>query len=123
MKNLFTSFIRTLTPWGVALVLAATGWLGIPVDSTMAAAAVTVGLGAVYYAAFRGLEALAERLAWRPLQVVAGVLLGLARPPAYEQPAAGRVPVELGCGDRSFEDFLRRTLRDSGGGDGAGRSG
>lgn len=113
MKNLFASYMRTLVPYGVALVLAGTGWLGIPVDSTAAAAAVTVGLGAAYYAAFRGLEALAERLAWGPLQVVAGLLLGWARPPAYEPPTP----------DRSFEDFLRRTLRDSGGGDGAGRSG
>lgn len=93
MTNLFTSFMRTLVPWGVALVLAGTGWLGIPVDSTAAAAAVTVGLGAAYYAAFRGLEALAERLAWRPLQLAAGVLLGWARPPAYERPV--ELPLKL----------------------------
>jgi hypothetical protein len=87
-KNLFVSYMRTLVPYGVALVLAGTGWLGIPVDSEAAAAAVTVGLAAVYYAAFRGLEELAERMAWRPLQVAAGVLLGWARPPAYEKSAA-----------------------------------
>lgn len=93
MKNLFTSYMRTLVPYGVALVLAGTGWLGIPVDSEAAAAAVTVALGAVYYAAFRGLEELAERMAWRPLQLAAGMLLGWARPPAYEKPVT--VPVRL----------------------------
>ncbi|MEU3346428.1 hypothetical protein ABZ723_15860 [Streptomyces sp. NPDC006700] len=84
MQNLFTSYMRTLTPYGVALVLTATGWLGIPVDSTAAAGTVSLGLGAAYYAAFRGLEYVAERMAWRPLQLAAGLLLGWARPPAYE---------------------------------------
>lgn len=83
MTNLFTSYMRTLVPYGVALVLTATGWLGIPVDSTAAAGAVSLGLGAAYYAAFRGLEYVAERMRWRPLQLAAGVLLGWARPPAY----------------------------------------
>lgn len=69
----------------MALLLTATGWLGIPVDSQAAAGAVSLLLGAAYYAVFRGLEALAERIAWRPLQVTAGVLLGWARPPAYSR--------------------------------------
>ncbi|MGW5122955.1 hypothetical protein ACWEQ7_02640 [Streptomyces sp. NPDC004069] len=84
-NNLFASYMRTLTPSGVALVLTATGWLGIPVDSTAAAGAVSLGLGAAYYASFRGLEYVAERMAWRPLQLAAGLLLGWARPPQYEQ--------------------------------------
>ncbi|MFE6282422.1 hypothetical protein [Streptomyces sp. NPDC057877] len=92
--NLFTSYMRTLTPYGVALLLTATGWLGIPVDSTAAAGAVSLGLGAAYYAAFRGLEHLAERMAWRPLQLAAGLLLGWARPPEYGQPADGRLGPE-----------------------------
>ncbi|GEC02945.1 hypothetical protein SSP24_06000 [Streptomyces spinoverrucosus] len=87
MQNLFISFLRTVVPYGVALVLTATGWLGIPVDSEAAASAVALGLGAAYYAVFRGLEALAERMAWRPLQLAAGLLLGWARPPQYEKPA------------------------------------
>ncbi|WP_432135882.1 hypothetical protein [Streptomyces sp. bgisy154] len=117
MQSLFVSYMRTLVPYGVALVLTATGWLGIPVDSTAAAGAVSLGLGAAYYAAFRGLEWVAERMAWEPLRLAAGLLLGWARPPAYERPGQARVTVRLPDGDRTFEDFLRRTLRD---GDGAG---
>lgn len=93
MQNLFVSYMRTLVPYGVALVLTGTGWLGIPVDSEAAAGAVSLGLGALYYAAFRGIEELAERMAWRPLQLAAGVLLGWARPPAYERPPV--LPVRL----------------------------
>lgn len=90
MQNLFVSYMRTLVPYGVALVLTGTGWLGIPVDSTAAAGAVSLGLGAAYYAAFRGIEELAERMAWQPLQTMAGVFLGWARPPQYADPATGR---------------------------------
>lgn len=89
MNNLFASYMRTLTPYAVALLLTGTGWLGIPVDSTAAAGAVSLGLGAAYYACFRGLEALAERMSWPPLQLAAGLLLGWARPPAY---GTGSVP-------------------------------
>lgn len=92
-KSVFVSYMRTLVPYGVALVLTATGWLGIPVDSEAAAGAVSLGLGAAYYGAFRGLEALAERMTWRPLQLAAGVMLGWARPPAYERPLT--VPLRL----------------------------
>ncbi|MDQ0601378.1 hypothetical protein QF037_005723 [Streptomyces canus] len=49
-----------------------------------------------YYSAFRGLELLAERLARQPLQLAAGVLLGWARPPAYETSAVpGTVGADL----------------------------
>lgn len=109
MPNLFVSFMRTVVPYGVALVLAGTGWLGIPVDSEAAAAAVTVALGAVYYATFRGLEELAERMAWQPLQVVAGVLLGWARPPAYEKPLTVplRLRVDKAAMRRDADEFVR----------------
>ncbi|WP_073946535.1 hypothetical protein [Streptomyces kebangsaanensis] len=83
MPNFFVSAMRTLVPYGVALILSLTGRLGIPVDSEQAALAVGFGLAAAYYLALRGLEALAERLRWRPLQLLAGVLLGWARPPQY----------------------------------------
>jgi hypothetical protein len=109
--NVFTSYMRTLTPYGVALVLTATGWLGIQVDSTAAAGAVSLGLGAAYYAVFRGLEALAERMAWRPLQRAAGILLGWARPPAYEKPAVLpiRLKVDIGAMQRDL-DAMKRVL-------------
>ena len=112
MQNLFVSFMRTVVPYGVALVLAGTGWLGVPVDSEAAAAAVTVGLGAVYYAAFRGLEWLAERMAWRPLQLAAGVLLGWARPPAYEKPVT--VPLRLQLDKPAMQQDMDEFVRELG---------
>lgn len=87
--NFFISAMRTLVPLGVGLVLSLTGRLGIPVDSEQAALIVLVVLAAAYYLVFRGLEWLAERLSWRPLQLAAGVLLGWARPPSY---GAGNLP-------------------------------
>ena len=120
MQNLFVSYMRTLVPYGVALVVTWAGWLGIPVDSTAAASAVSLGLGAVYYAVFRGLEELAERMAWRPLQLAAGVLLGWARPPQYEQPALMPIRLKL---DRSamqedIDAFVRKLGDKLGGGGG-----
>ncbi|MEU3255903.1 hypothetical protein [Streptomyces sp. NPDC006997] len=110
MSNLFTSYMRTLVPYGVALVLTATGWLGIPVDSTAAAGAVSLGLGAAYYAAFRGLEHLADRMAWQPVRLAAGMLLGWARPPEYEKPVT--VPVRLkldrAAMQQDMDEFVRR---------------
>jgi hypothetical protein len=109
MKNLFASYMRTLVPYGVGLVLTATGWLGIPVDSEAAAGAVSLGLAAAYYGAFRGLEHVAERLAWQPLQLAAGVMLGWARPPAYEKPVS--VPFQLRLDKaamrRDADEFIR----------------
>lgn len=85
-SNLFISTTRSLTPIVAGLVLSLTGRLGIPVDSERASLVVFAGLAGAYYLAVRGLEYLAERMAWRPLQVAAGLLLGWARPPAYGQP-------------------------------------
>lgn len=82
-SDLFISSMRTIVPLGAALVVSWTGRLGIPVDSDAAAAAVALGSAGLYYLLFRGLEWLAERMAWRPLQIAAGLLLGWARPPAY----------------------------------------
>lgn len=90
-KNLFVSYMRTGVPLGAGLVLTMAGRLGIPVDSTAAAGAVALGLAGAYYAAFRGLEALAERMSWRPLQIAAGVLLGWAQPPKYPS-SGGELP-------------------------------
>lgn len=83
-NSFFISTMRTLVPWGVGLVLSLTGRLGIPVDSEQAAQLVLVALAAAYYLVFRGLERLAERLRWQPLQLAAGLLLGWARPPSYD---------------------------------------
>lgn len=110
MQNLFVSTMRTLVPVVAGLVLSLSGRLGIPVDSESAGLVVTAGLTAVYYLAFRALEELAERLAWRPLQLAAGLLLGWARPPAYEQPVT--VPVRLKLDkpamQEDIDEFVRR---------------
>ncbi|MDQ0829549.1 hypothetical protein QF032_001393 [Streptomyces achromogenes] len=82
-SNLFVSMMRTFVPIVAALVLSWTGRLGIPVDSNAAASAVALGLAAVYYLVFRGLEWLAARLSWAPLQRAAGIFLGWAQPPVY----------------------------------------
>lgn len=110
MQNLFVSYMRTLVPYGVALVLTGTGWLGIPVDSTAAAGAVSLGLGAAYYAAFRGLEELAERMAWQPLQTIAGIFLGWARPPQYVEPVTAPVRFRLdkAAMGQDIDEFVRK---------------
>lgn len=109
-KNLFVSTMRTLVPVVAGLVLSLSGRLGIPVDSESAALVVTAGLTAVYYLAFRGLEELAERLAWRPLQLAAGVLLGWARPPAYEKEAVMpfRLKLDKTAMQEDIDEFVRR---------------
>ncbi|MFF8980168.1 hypothetical protein ACF08A_25570 [Streptomyces cellulosae] len=81
--NLFASITRTVVPVLVGLVLTFAAQAGLDLDGeavTMVATAVVI---AAYYAVFRLLEALAGRLGWRPLQLLAGVLLGWARPPSY----------------------------------------
>lgn len=108
-KNLFISTMRMLVPLAAGAVLSLTGRLGIPVDSEDAVTVVTLGLAGAYYLAFRGLEELAERMAWRPVQVAAGVLLGWARPPAYEKPLTVplRLRVDKAAMRRDADEFVR----------------
>lgn len=93
--NLFVSTMRTVVPLAVGLVLAVTGWLGLDIDGESAAAAVTAVVAAVYYMVFRVLEAWAGRLGWEPLRMLAGALLGWARPPEYDGIRLEGVPVRL----------------------------
>lgn len=94
-NSFFISTMRTLVPLGVGLVLSLTGRLGIPVDSEQAALVVLFALAAAYYLAFRGLEWLAARLRWQPLQLAAGLLLGWARPPSYDSGRPDISPEQL----------------------------
>ncbi|WP_432193820.1 hypothetical protein [Streptomyces sp. bgisy027] len=109
-KDLFVSYMRTGIPLVAGGVLSLTGRLGIPVDSEAALTVVTLGLAGVYYLAFRGLEALAERLAWQPLQLAAGVLLGWARPPQYAEPitAPVRLKLDKAAMNEDMDEFVRR---------------
>lgn len=121
MQNLFVSTMRTLVPIVAGLVLSLAGRLGIPVDSDTAALVVLAGLSAVYYLAFRGLEALAERMAWLPLQTLAGVFLGWAKPPQYVDPLTAPVRLKMNVDPADlahFKELLNQARQDSGDGGG-----
>ncbi|WP_177204394.1 hypothetical protein [Streptomyces sp. CC53] len=108
--NLFASVLRTLVPLLVGWVLTVTGALGIEVDSVAVAGGVTAAVTAVYYLLLRLAEEAAERLEWEPLRLVAGVLLGWARPPSYEEPPpAGTMRVHLNAD--TFAEELREAIR------------
>lgn len=118
MANLYVWAMRTLVPYGVGLVLTATGWLGIRVDSEAAAGAVSLGLAAAYCTVFRLLEELAERVAWPRLQLAAGIMLGWARPPQYVKPVTAplRLELDMGYAEAQIRQALRRGT-DNGGPD------
>lgn len=82
--NLLASLLRTVVPLLAGWVLTVTGALGIEADSTAVAGGITVLVTAVYYLVLRLAEAAAIRLRWEPLRLVAGLLLGWARPPQYK---------------------------------------
>lgn len=87
MQNLFVSFMRTLVPLVAGVVLGWAARLGLDLDDGQVTTYVTAALTAGYYALLRLIEEAAERMAWEPLRLGAGVLLGWARPPQYVKPA------------------------------------
>ncbi|WP_018386575.1 hypothetical protein [Wenjunlia vitaminophila] len=89
--DLFASFMRTVVPIVVGLLLGLAARAGFDLDGETATAAVTAALTAAYYAVFRLLEEAAGRIGWDWLRKLAGVLLGWARPPRYPR-AAGATP-------------------------------
>jgi len=93
--NLFTSLMRTVVPIVAGLLLGLAARVGLDLDEGAVTAYVTAGLTAGYYALWRVLEDLADRLGWEPLRTLAGVLLGWARPPLYEQPTTVPLKVRL----------------------------
>ncbi|MDX3028114.1 hypothetical protein [Streptomyces scabiei] len=108
--NIFPSLVRTLVPYGVGAVLAVAAVLGLDVSEPQIVVVVTAVVTGVYYTVFRVLEALAERIAWEPLRLVAGVLLGWARPPQYVAPitAPVRLRFDRAAMDQDVSDFVRR---------------
>ncbi|MFW6690166.1 hypothetical protein [Streptomyces sp. MAR4 CNX-425] len=88
MVNLYISVLRTVVPLLVGWVVTAVGAFGVDADSTAVTAGVGALVTAVYYAVFRALEEWAAKQEWKPLRLVAGVLLGWARPPEYPARAA-----------------------------------
>lgn len=97
--NLLASILRTLVPLLVGWVLAVTGALGIEADSAAVAGGVTAVVTAAYYLLLRLAEEAAAKLQWEPLRLVAGVLLGWARPPQYSK-SSDELLYRLGQSDR-----------------------
>ncbi|MFJ5156303.1 hypothetical protein ACIQCF_33045 [Streptomyces sp. NPDC088353] len=106
--NLFVSVARMAVPVLVGLVLAVATRLGLQLDDAAVTQYVTAGLVLAYYLLWRGLEVLAERLAWQPLQAFAGVLLGWARPPEYRDPVT--VPIRVKVDRGALEEETREAL-------------
>lgn len=118
--NLLASLLRTVVPLAAGWVLTVTGALGIDVDTAETAGLVTAAVTAGYYLLLRLAEQAAAKLRWEPLRLVAGVLLGWARPPQYERPSEpGTIRVHLDAkafGD-DLHEAIRRNIRLRGGGD------
>jgi hypothetical protein len=110
MPNLFVSVMRTLVPLVAGLVLTWAARLGLDLDDATVTPYVTAALAAAYYLAFRGLEEVAERMAWQPLQTLAGILLGWARPPQYVKPITAplRLQLDRAAMQQDISDFVRR---------------
>lgn len=120
MQNLFVSFLRTVVPIVAGAILGAAARIGWDLDDAQVMMYVTAGLAAAYYAAFRLLEELAERMAWEPLRLVAGVLLGWARPPQYPGKRTGTVTIDLTAVPEKLQQMLRDVARGPGAGGGGG---
>lgn len=81
MYAIFVNWMRTVVPLLVGYLLTAADVIGIHPDTATTAALVTSLLTAGYYTAFRVIEEAADRIDLPAVRVVAGVLLGWARPP------------------------------------------
>lgn len=113
--NLLASLLRTFVPLLAGWVLTVSGVLGIEVDSVAVAGGITAAVTLAYYALLRLAEEGAARIGWEPLRLVAGLLLGWARPPEYQAPT-GTVPVRIHLDKEAlhmdFVEVLRRAGRD-----------
>ncbi|MEU3095497.1 hypothetical protein ABZ690_11930 [Streptomyces sp. NPDC006967] len=113
--NLFTSLMRTVVPIVVGLLLGLAARVGLELDDATVTAYVTAGLTAGYYALWRALEELADRLGWEPLRTLAGLLLGWARPPQYEQPATVPIRVRVDFDADAFASKVNHVVEQRGG--------
>ena len=81
-SGLWTSLVRTYSPWLVGTVVGWLSTLGVPLDDGLKPALITlVSLlaGALYYLILRVLERLKPKFGW---------LLGSAQQPGYAKPDA-----------------------------------
>jgi hypothetical protein len=113
--NLFTSLMRTLVPVVAGLLLSLAAKVGLDLDDATATAYTTAAVTAAYYALWRALEELAGRIGWTPLRTLAGVLLGWAKPPQYEQPTTVPVKVKLNVDAEGLARDVAAVVQRSGG--------
>ena len=113
--NLFASVLRTAVPLLAGWILTVTGALGIETDQAAIVGGVTAAVTLAYYVLLRLAELGAERIGWEPLRLVAGLLLGWARPPAYTPPrgtTAVRVHFDKAALRADVSEALRAAGRD-----------
>ncbi|MFF2774868.1 hypothetical protein ACFVU3_08155 [Streptomyces sp. NPDC058052] len=110
--NVLASILRTVVPLLAGWILTVTGAVGVEVDSAAVAGGVTAALTLAYYIVFRVLEVLAGHIGWEPLRLVAGLVLGWARPPAYEKPGKP-LKMSVNPGDPAeFVEFFKKVTGD-----------
>lgn len=83
MYQILVNWMRTVVPLLAGWLLTAADVVGVHPDSTATSTLVMALLTGAYYTVFRLLEHFADRIRLEPLRVVAGLLLGWARPPEY----------------------------------------
>lgn len=81
MYAIFVNWMRTVVPLAAGWLLTAAQFLGLNPDSTATATLVSAVLTGAYYTVFRIVEHLGDRIGMPALRVLAGVLLGWAKPP------------------------------------------
>jgi len=85
LVNFLLSAARTLLPLVAAGIMAAAGYLGLPINGETAAALATLGLAAAWWLTGRLLELAGTRLGWPWLRRLGGVMIGWARQPQYRR--------------------------------------
>jgi hypothetical protein len=83
------SVLRSLVPLVAGGILAAAGYLGLPVTGEQAAVLATLGLAGAWYLTGRGLELAGTRWGWAWLRLLGGLMLGWPRQPQYQRPDGG----------------------------------
>ncbi|WP_327162871.1 hypothetical protein [Streptomyces zaomyceticus] len=116
--NLLASILRTVVPLLAGWVLTVTGALGIETDSGAVTGGIAAAVTLVYYVLLRVAELGAARIGWEPGRLIAGLLLGWARPPQYEKATADTVAVRVHLDwdalGRDIRAALGQAVRDAG---------
>ncbi|MEV2201208.1 hypothetical protein AB0E11_14640 [Streptomyces fradiae] len=111
--NVLASVLRTVVPVLVGLVVAVADVLRLDADHGDITAVVAAAVTAAYYLLLRLAEALAARIGWEPGRIIAGILLGWARPPEYQAPRS-TVPVRVRFDTAALLQDIADALRQAG---------